>query len=224
MAQAIHLHEAIAFSGSFPLLAGVDLEVEVGEIVHLKGSNGAGKTSLLRALAGLLPIAQGAIAVLGYDLRIDRRSVRSEVGLVGHQTFLYEDLDARSNISFWLRGTRGAMRVDESLRRVGLHDRLSSTPVALLSTGQRRRVALALLFARSPRLWLLDEPHAGLDVDGRALVDGLIVDAAHLGTTVLLSSHELEYVRSLAVRSVTMAGGRIVANAPSSGGDTCHDA
>lgn len=210
MAEAINLRGAVAFAGSFPLLAGVDLTVQIGEVVHLSGANGAGKTSLLRVIAGLVPLSKGSISVLGYDLVQDRKAVRSEVGLVGHQTFLYEDLDARANIAFWLSVARDRRcGVDESLARVGIADRVAQTPVAKLSTGQRRRVALALLFARSPRLWLLDEPHAGLDTDGRNIVDSMILEAARLGSTVVLSSHELEYARGLATRSVVMAGGRV---------------
>ena len=210
MAEAINLRDAVAFAGSFPLLSGVNLQVEVGEIVHLNGENGAGKTSLLRALAGLVPVSQGSISVLGYDLMVDRRGVRREVGLLGHQSFLYEDLDATENLAFWLSSRDGAgPRGAEAFARVGLSGRLLVTPVSKLSTGQRRRVALALLYARNQRLWLLDEPHAGLDVVGRQTVDALIVDASRAGTTVVFASHELEHARTVATRSVTMTGGTI---------------
>ena len=213
MAEAIKLREAVAFSGSFPLLSGVNLAVEVGEIVLLNGANGAGKTSLLRALAGLVSITQGSISVLGYDLTQERRSVRREVGLLGHQSFLYEDLDATENLAFWLKAeeTRDD-RIAEAFSRVGLTDRLLVTPVSKLSTGQRRRVTLALLYARNQRLWLLDEPHAGLDASGRETVDSLILDASHSGTTVVFASHELDHARTVATRSVLMSGGAIAAD------------
>ncbi len=215
MAEAIKLHDAVAFSGSFPLLSGVNLCVEVGEVVHLNGANGAGKTSLLRALAGLVAVTQGSISVLGYDLTGERRSVRREVGLVGHQSFLYEDLDAGENLAFWL-GTDagGADRIAAALARVGLAGRLIGAPVSKLSTGQRRRVTLALLFARNQRLWLLDEPHAGLDAAGREIVDSLIVEASRSGTTVVFASHELDHARTIATRSVVMTGGAITLDVP----------
>jgi heme ABC exporter ATP-binding subunit CcmA len=220
MSQAIELCGAVAFAGSFPLLAGVDLSISSGEVVLLSGANGAGKTSLLRVLAGLIPVASGSIQVLGYDLLVERRSVRTEVGLVGHQSFLYEDLSAYENLQFWLR--RPAVKVVEAaLDRVGLTGRLARTPIARLSTGQRRRAVLALLIARSPRLWLLDEPHAGLDADGRALLDGLITEVQQAGATVVISSHEIGHVGSLATRTVSMSGGRI--SSPESGDGTEGD-
>jgi ABC-type multidrug transport system ATPase subunit len=93
------------------------------------------------------------------------------------------------------------------MARLGLDGRLRDVAVGRLSAGQRRRTSLAVLIARRPELWLLDEPHAGLDQEGRDLVDGLIVDAAAAGATVVLSSHELDRAVALAHRIVTVAGG-----------------
>lgn len=226
MAEAITLRQAVAFTGNFPLLAGVDLDVSSGEVVHLSGANGAGKTSLLRALAGLVPFSAKTFRVLGYDLTVDRRSVRAKIGLIGHRSSLYEDLDARTNLEFWINGREtGKYGIEEALSRVGIVDRLAVTPVARLSTGQRRRVTLALLIARAPSLWLLDEPHAGLDVAGRELLDGLIREAASVQTTVILASHERAMMAGLASREVSMVGGRVIDDQASTdeGGGT-HDA
>ncbi|HEY1117231.1 MAG TPA: ATP-binding cassette domain-containing protein, partial [Acidimicrobiales bacterium] len=87
--------------------------------------------------------------------------------------------------------------------------RLATVPAARLSAGQKRRTALAALLARRPELWLLDEPHAGLDRAGRDLVDRLVRDAAVAGATVLFASHELDRAEGLATRTVTIAGGQI---------------
>src|SRR3954467_13621485 len=92
MAVAIRFRSAVALLGRFPALAGVDLDVAEGEVVLVQGPNGAGKTSLLRACAGLLAGVGGGGEVLGHDLRRDRRSVRPAIGLLGHTTFLYDDL------------------------------------------------------------------------------------------------------------------------------------
>ncbi|HUY06040.1 MAG TPA: heme ABC exporter ATP-binding protein CcmA [Acidimicrobiales bacterium] len=229
MAEAIELRAAVAFSGSFPLLSGVNLSVEVGEVVHLSGANGAGKTSLLRVLVGLVPVSQGSISVLGYDLRADRRRVRREVDLLGHESFLYGDLDARENLAFWLGADHHSPSrvpsgvLEEAFMRVGLSERLSLTPVSKLSTGQRRRATLALLYARRRRLWLLDEPHAGLDADGREIVDDLIREASRSGTTVVFASHEIDHARTVATRSVVMVGGTIVAPVDGGLGDGDSD-
>src|ERR1700719_2699590 len=98
MAAAIRFRSAIALLGVFPVLAGVDLDVARGEVVLVEGANGAGKTSLLRACAGLIAVTSGRAEVLGHDLLQDRRTVRREIGLLGHATFLYDDLTVEDNV------------------------------------------------------------------------------------------------------------------------------
>ena len=211
MAAALRFRSAVALLGRFPALAGVDLDVAAGEIVLLQGPNGAGKTSLLRACAGLLPVVDGVAEVLGHDLRLDRRSVRRSVGLLGHATFLYDDLSVIDNIRFAVKASgAGDGRLAEAMAVLGLDGRLRGVPVSRLSAGQRRRVALAVIVARAPELWLLDEPHAGLDTDSRDVLDAVVRDAAASGATIVLASHEHERATALAGRTVTIAGGRIV--------------
>jgi len=208
MDPVIHFRSAVALVGRFPVLAGVDLDVASGEIVLLQGANGAGKTSVLRACAGLLRVVTGEARVLGEDLIADPRAVRRRVGLFGHATGLYDDLTAAENVRFSVRAAGGsAATVAPALERLGLVGRLAGTVVGALSAGQRRRVALAALVARDPELWLLDEPHAGLDAEHRDLLDGLIRDATGRGSTVVLASHEHDRAETLAGRIVTVAGG-----------------
>lgn len=209
---AVQLCGAVCLLGRFPALAGVDLDVARGEIVLLRGPNGAGKTTLLRVLAGLLPVVDGSARVLGHDLRVDRRAVRPCVGLLSHASPLYDDLTVAENAHFWARAAgRTAAAADDALDRLGVASRVREEPAARLSAGQRRRAAIAILVARGPELWLLDEPHAGLDASGRELLDGVVLDAAAAGATVLIASHELEVGSSLAQRQVVLAGGRVVA-------------
>ncbi len=210
MELAVHLRAAVSLLGRFPALAGVDLDVAPGEIVLIQGPNGAGKTTLLRACAGLVPVVRGVAVVLGHDLRVDARLVRRRVGLLGHATFLYDDLTVADNVRFWSRAC-GASRADAdaAMARLGLEGRLADVVVARLSAGQRRRASIAAMIARRPELWLLDEPHAGLDQAGRDVVDTLVRDAAAAGATVLVASHELDRARALAGRTVTIAGGTI---------------
>jgi heme ABC exporter ATP-binding subunit CcmA len=198
----------VCLLGRFPALAGVDLDVAEGEVVLLSGGNGAGKTTLLRLLAGLLALRSGEAEVLGHDLAADRRAVRRELSLVGHDTFCYDDLTVRENLRFAARasGSRSAA-ADAALEQLGL-TRLADATHARLSAGQRRRLALAVAVAREPRLLLLDEPHAGLDAEGREVLDGVLADAAGEGRTVLLASHELDRARALAGREVVLSAGQ----------------
>ncbi len=207
---ALSLHDAVALSGRFPLLAGVDLEVARGETVLVEGPNGAGKTSLLRVCGGLVPLASGRLSVLGLDPLRQRTQVRRQVGLLSHASHLYDDLTVRENVRFAVRAAGADPgRIDGACDRLGLTGRLLKTGAAKLSAGQRRRVALAVLVARWPELWLLDEPHAGLDATTRATLNDLMAEASASGTTVVLASHESELVESLADRVVTIIGGRV---------------
>jgi heme ABC exporter ATP-binding subunit CcmA len=207
MDPVVHLRAAVCVLGRFPALAGIDLDVEAGEVVLLRGPNGAGKTTLLRAVAGLVPVVRGEAVVLGHDLRKDRRAVRRQVGMLGHATGLYDDLTVEENVRFWARACRSTADPTHAQDRAGVEARIRSVPVARLSAGQRRRASLAALLVRDARLWLLDEPHAGLDAPGRDLLDELVRSVAAEGTTVLLASHELERATPLVDRQVVVAGG-----------------
>jgi heme ABC exporter ATP-binding subunit CcmA len=211
----------VALLGRFPALAGVDLDVDRRRIVLLRGANGAGKTTLLRALAGLVPVTSGEAVVLGVDLREDRRAVRHRVGLLAHGTGLYDELTVADNVHFWTRAARADMSdAEAAMTQLGLDGRLRDVAVGRLSTGQRRRASLACLLARRPELWLLDEPHAGLDKEGRDIVDALVRNAAAAGATIILSSHELDRSMELADEIVTLGGG--VALDEGTGGGDVH--
>jgi heme ABC exporter ATP-binding subunit CcmA len=215
MEPVVHLRSAVSLLGRFPALAGVDLDVERGEIVLLQGPNGAGKTTLLRTLAGLLPVVSGTAVVLGHDLVRDRRSVRRQVGLLSHTTMLYDELTVADNVRFWARAARSSPAdAEAALVALGLDGRLRDVAVDRLSTGQRRRASIATMVARRPELWLLDEPHAGLDVEARDIVDRLVRQAVASGATVIVASHELERAHALAGRSVVITGGVISSPRP----------
>jgi ABC-type multidrug transport system ATPase subunit len=197
MVAAVRLRSAVALLGGFPVLAG------------------AGKTSLLRTCAGLLPVVAGSAHVLGCDLTVDRRAVRRRVGMLGHANALYDDLTVEDNVRFAVRAAGGAVgAVEPALVRLGLAGRLRTVAAGRLSAGQRRRTALAALVARAPELWLLDEPHAGLDAEHRDLLDELIRAAAREGAAVLIASHEADRASALADRILVMAGGQVLPTTP----------
>ncbi len=206
----VALDDAVAVIGGFPVLAGATLSIGRGEIVLLSGPNGAGKTSLLRLCAGLLPIARGAGSIFGFDLATERESIRPRVGLLGHRNGLYGDLTVNENVAFW-GSTVGATdtEVEGAVARLGVDGRLRDVAVAKLSAGQKRRTALACLVARRAELWLLDEPHAGLDAAGRDELDGVLREAVGSGATVLVASHELERAGALAHRVIEVVAGQV---------------
>jgi heme ABC exporter ATP-binding subunit CcmA len=208
MNTVIDLKGVVAVLGSFPALAGVDLTVARGEIVLLQGPNGAGKTSLLRVCAGLLPIERGSGTILGIDVASQREDIRSRVGFLGHANGLYLDLTVKQNMKFWA-ATVGATdtEVDAAMARMRVDGRLTNVRTAQLSAGQRRRTALASLIVRRAEIWLLDEPHAGLDATGRDEIDRVLREAVGAGATVVLASHESERASELAHRIVTIDGG-----------------
>jgi heme ABC exporter ATP-binding subunit CcmA len=204
----VRLRSAVCLLGRFPALAGVDLDVANGEIVLLSGANGAGKTTLLRLLAGLVPLYSGEATVLGHDLAHDRRSARRDLALVGHETFCYDDLTVRENLRFAARAAgQDPAEADVALERLGL-SRLTDVVHRRLSAGQRRRLAVAVALSRDPRLLLLDEPHAGLDAEGREVLDAVVAAAPSEHRTVLLASHELDHARDLATREVVITAGQ----------------
>ena len=210
MTTAVCFRSAVVLLDRFPALTGVDLSVDAGEVLLIQGPNGAGKTTLLRACAGLVPVVQGDAEVLGVDLRKDRRSFRRRIGFFGHATGLYDDLTVAENVRFAVRAAGGDdADVGPALARLDLDGRLAAVTASRLSAGQRRRTALAALIARRPDLWLLDEPHAGLDSLGRAQLDLVIGEARVAGATVLLASHEIDRAARVATRSVVMAGGEL---------------
>jgi heme ABC exporter ATP-binding subunit CcmA len=212
---AVVLEDAVAVIGRFPALAGATLRVDTGEIVLLQGPNGAGKTSLLRLCAGLLPLVRGTGHVLGLDLATHRDAIRPRVGLLGHRNGLYRDLTVTENIRFWGATVDASdEEIAAAMKRLGVDGRLSDVLVGKLSAGQARRTALACLVARRAELWLLDEPHAGLDADGRDELDDLLRQAVASGATVIVASHERERAGALANRVVEVVAGQIHEDRP----------
>jgi heme ABC exporter ATP-binding subunit CcmA len=210
METVVQLSDTVAVIGQFPVLAGVNLTVSRGERLLLQGPNGAGKTSLLRLCAGLLAITRGQATVLGFDLATETDEIRRRVGLLGHSNGLYHELTVAENVRFWA-ATVGASEteIDAAMQAMGLAERLASVGVSRLSAGQKRRTALACLLARRAELWLLDEPHAGLDAAGRDELDATLRAASEAGATIIVASHEADRAAAIATRVVEVNGGQI---------------
>jgi heme exporter protein A len=176
--------------GDRHVLRGVSFEGEAGNCVLLTGRNGAGKTSLIRVIAGLLEPEEGEIAWRGKSTRKFRHDFHSELAYLGHEPPLKGDLTGHENLRFstGIRREVTAAEIDAALDRTQARA-FSDRPVRTLSAGQRRRVALAgVLLAQAP-LWLLDEPTTNLDADGQSLVRDLISEQLDRQGLVVAAVH-----------------------------------
>ena len=185
----LQAQDIAVFRGEHCLFSGLGFDINAGEVLQLHGDNGSGKTSLIKALCTLLPLEHGTISWRGVALPASRDQYFSEMTYAGHTEAIKGDLSARENLHFTaeLRGT--AATVDQVLARVGLESR-ADLPCRSLSAGQRRRVTLARLQMTGAALWILDEPLTSLDVHGRALVEGLIVEQTKSGGAVIFTTHQ----------------------------------
>jgi heme exporter protein A len=175
------------------LFSGLALSVEAGHCLHVAGENGAGKTSLLRILCGLLSPTHGEVLWEGKDIRRLREDYWQLLAYVGHLNGVKDDLTALENVRF--AAALGGRPADEDVARhalaaVGLAG-FESSQARFLSQGRRRRIALARLFlAREAKLWVLDEPFTALDVRGVAALSTLIGEQLDRGGIVVLTTHQ----------------------------------
>jgi heme exporter protein A len=171
--------------GGRQVFADVSFSIASGEALLVTGRNGAGKSSLLRMLAGLVRIAAGSVALT--DAEPDR-TIPEQAHYLGHQDALKPSLTARENLSFWTRYFGGAAAPEKALAALGL-DRLADLPAAYLSAGQRRRLSLARLVAVRRPIWLLDEPTSALDRDGQERLTALMREHLAGGGLIVAATH-----------------------------------
>jgi len=194
------------------VLQGVDFNVARGSIFALLGSNGAGKTTIVRILTTLLKPDGGTAQVNGFDLLSQPARVRESISLTGQFAAVDEILTGRENLIMIaeLRHVKGVGKVaDELLQRFDLAD-AARRPVSTYSGGMRRRLDIAMSLIGDPQIIFLDEPTTGLDPQGRIEVWEVIQNLADSGTTMLLTTQHLEEAEKLADRIAILHEGTII--------------
>lgn len=192
--------------GDVCLFTGMNFELKEGELLHLRGSNGSGKTSLLRIVCGLFLPAAGKVMWRGEDIHASRDEFNRELTYLGHLNGIKDDLTAVENLRIHARfaglNTTEA-QIIEALTKIGLRSRMH-LPTRVLSQGQKRRVALARLLLGGTRLWILDEPFTALDVKAVAALQTVLAEHLGCGGMVLLTTHQDVEITSGAHRHLNL--------------------
>lgn len=204
--------------GALTAVDGVSLRVEPGEFFGLLGPNGAGKTSTINAIVGLATITSGRVAVFGRDVQTEWRAARRLIGLAPQEYTFDRYLSIRDVLLYaagyyGLRRREVARRADALLDRFGLAAKAGETYVKL-SGGMKRRLSLARALVHEPRILILDEPTAGVDVELRLELWDLLRELNAAGTTIVLTTHYLEEAELLCRTIAIIEGGRVAAHAP----------
>ncbi|MEX2144400.1 MAG: ABC transporter ATP-binding protein [Anaerolineales bacterium] len=180
--------------GHIEALKDVDIAVEEGQIFGLIGANGAGKSTFIKLLVGVSDANAGSLSVLGWQPRKQKRELREQIGYMPQSAALYEDLTSTENLRFFGRGHR-LVKLDEKVEQTLDFVQLSARadePVSNLSGGMKQRVSLACALVHHPRLLLLDEPTAGVDLKLRSMFWEHFKQLAADGTTILVSTHQMD--------------------------------
>jgi polar amino acid transport system ATP-binding protein len=202
------------------VLDSVSIDVLRGEVVAIMGASGSGKTTMLRAIAGLEPFERGSVDIDGVTIHAGRppaailRSLRSKVGMVFQFHCLFEHLSAIENV--WLAPVHvqrtGAVQAEarglELLRQLGVEHRARALPREL-SGGEAQRVAIARALATDPPVLLMDEPTASLDPARRDELAAIVRDLVRRGRTIVMATHDEDFAASAAMRIVRMHDGRV---------------
>ncbi|MCH7744612.1 MAG: ABC transporter ATP-binding protein [Chloroflexi bacterium] len=197
--------------GRTPVLRDLDLEVPWGEVLTILGPNGSGKTTLIKILATLTRSDSGTVRVGGLDVTRRGQRVRRLIGVVTHDTLLYDDLTGYENLKFFAR-MFGLDRIDERVfdvvERMGVSSRLHQR-VGTLSHGLKKRFTIARALLHDPAILLMDEPESGLDQEALALMEDVITDKTIPYRTVIMTTHNLERGLALGQRMAILSHGRI---------------
>jgi ABC-2 type transport system ATP-binding protein len=195
------------------VLKGVDLEVEQGETFALLGSNGAGKTTMIKIMATLLKADTGSVVINGFDIEKNSGGIRSSISLTGQFAAIDEILTGRENLQMIakLRHLKNPNSIaDELINRFGMSE-AADRRVSTYSGGMKRRIDIAMSLVGNPKIIFLDEPTTGLDPEARLEVWKIVKELTNSGTTVFLTTQYLEEAEQLADKIAILHGGKIIA-------------
>ena len=195
------------------VLKGVDFEVEEGGIFALLGSNGAGKTTMIRIMATLLKADAGSVEINGFDIEKNPGDIRGAISLTGQFAAIDEILTGRENLEMIakLRHLKNPNKVAEELiNRFGMSE-AADRRVGTYSGGMKRRIDIAMSLAGNPKIIFLDEPTTGLDPEARLEVWKIVKELSSAGTTVFLTTQYLDEAEQLADKIAILHGGKIIA-------------
>jgi heme exporter protein A len=197
----------------------VSLALARGDIVGLLGPNGAGKSTLVGMLATLVSPSAGEVRFGDWRERALGGELRRRIGLLAHELFLYPELSARQNLTFFAQmyGLDPRVVVDQALERAGLSARAEDA-VSEFSRGMRQRLALERALLHGPRLVLLDEPFTGLDDSAVSLVAERLRQLGSGGAIIVLATHDLDLADGLVSRVALVRDGRLAADEPAAPG------
>ena len=202
--------------GNFSALRGIDLQINSGEFWIIVGPNGAGKTTLLKIIATLSHPTNGVIEINQTDHQQARLQIRKQIGFIGHQNFLYNNLTAEENLKFYARmySIKNSREVIAAkLNQVGLSDR-GDDLVRNFSRGMQQRLTIARALLDEPQIILLDEPFSGLDQQGIDLFSELLTSLISPDRIIIMTTHNLQLGWELATHYAILSKGRIVAQKP----------
>jgi len=221
---AIHVKDLTRRFGSFVAVDHISFDVRAGEVFGFLGANGAGKTTAMRMLIGLLTPSSGTARVAGHDVATDSEAVKRSIGYMSQRFSLYEDLTPRENIRLYggiygltVRQIRD--RTDRVLTRLGL-GQVADEYVRSLPLGWRQKLAFSVALIHEPRIVFLDEPTSGVDPITRRQFWELIYEAASVGTTVLVTTHYMDEAEQCDRLAFILNGKMIAEGEP---GDLKHD-
>jgi ABC-2 type transport system ATP-binding protein len=209
--NALEVQDLVIRYGDVTAVDAVSFSAAFGEVTAVLGRNGAGKTSTLEACEGVRRAASGTIRVLGTDISTINNNIRARIGVMLQDGGIAPNARVQSLVRHYCTLYARGVDADELVAKVGLHDRRSST-WRRLSGGERQRFSLALALAAAPEIAFLDEPTAGVDLDGREMIRGIITDLVHDGCGVVLATHDLDEAERVAHRAVVLHQGKVTLN------------